>query len=157
MRTQSKNNRIVEVRENAGDHVAIVFSLASEWLRGWCKSSDQSQSKMHSVSILLMVLILSFAIQRSGADYAACANDCYSTYRQCVGICKVPADCFSCSNSWRNCDAGCRKKRELAANLGAGVYSKKDEKLSEFSLKKAASEKQKRMWNLLFYRRKRTA
>lgn len=113
--------------------------------------------QMHSVSILLMVLILSFAILRSGADYAACANNCYSTYRQCVGICKVQADCFSCSNSWRNCDAGCRKKRELAANLGAGVYSKKDEKLSEFSLKKAASEKQKRMWNLLFYRRKRTA
>lgn len=113
--------------------------------------------QMHSVSILLMVLILSFAILRSGADYAACANNCYSTYRQCVGICKVQADCFSCSNSWRNCDAGCRKKRELAANLGTGVYSKKDEKLSEFSLKKAASEKQKRMWNLLFYRRKRTA
>ena len=113
--------------------------------------------QMHSVSILLMVLILSFAILRSGADYAACANNCYSTYRQCVGICKVQADCFSCSNSWRNCDAGCRKKRELAANLGAGVYSKKDEKLSEFSLKKAASEKQKRMWNLLFYSRKRTA
>ena len=113
--------------------------------------------QMHSVSILLMVLILSFAILRSGADYAACANNCYSTYRQCVGICKVQADCFSCSNSWRNCDAGCRKKRELAANLGTGVYSKKDEKLSEFSLKKATSEKQKRMWNLLFYRRKRTA
>ena len=59
MRTQSKNNRIVEARENAGDHVTIVFSLASEWLRGWCKSSDQSQSEVSKTKAVSDYLRLS--------------------------------------------------------------------------------------------------
>ena len=30
-----KTNKLLKARENAGDHVAIVFSFASDWLRGW--------------------------------------------------------------------------------------------------------------------------
>ncbi|PFX30709.1 hypothetical protein AWC38_SpisGene4452 [Stylophora pistillata] len=77
-------------------------------------------TKMHSVSMLLVAFILSFAIERSGADYEYCANACYSTYKQCEGICDMLEDCFSCASNWNNCVAVCRKKRELAADLGAG-------------------------------------
>ena len=34
-RTQSKNKKTPQARENAGDQVAIGFSFKSEWLRKW--------------------------------------------------------------------------------------------------------------------------
>ena len=30
-----KTSKLLKARENAGDQVAIVFSFASDWLRGW--------------------------------------------------------------------------------------------------------------------------
>ena len=36
MRTRIENRQtLLEARENANDQVEIVFSLASDWLRGW--------------------------------------------------------------------------------------------------------------------------
>ena len=35
-----KTSQLLEARENASDAVAIVFSLASDWLRGWRTFSE---------------------------------------------------------------------------------------------------------------------
>ena len=37
--SKMKTSKLLEARENAPDQVAIVFSFASDWLRGWRESS----------------------------------------------------------------------------------------------------------------------
>lgn len=46
-----KTSKLLEVRENANDQVAIIFSFTSGWLGGWHMYSDQLQSKVKKKNI----------------------------------------------------------------------------------------------------------
>lgn len=114
---------------------------------------------MHSVSILLMVILLSFAIEKPRAQDEICANNCMTAFNRCQGMCGSTMDeCLPCITGFSNCDAGCRKKRVLASRLAAGfITEKEDDNLPAFSLKKAVHDKEKRKWKTLFLGTKRRA
>ena len=40
-----KKSKLVKARENANFQVAIGFSFASDWLRGWCEFSGPITEK----------------------------------------------------------------------------------------------------------------
>ena len=55
-----KTSKLLEVRENANDQVAIIFSFTSGWLGGWHMSSEPitKQSKKKTFQITFDIQLI---------------------------------------------------------------------------------------------------